>query len=177
MDPLNPMHAPASSPGRQHGRRFVRNAAVLALAWLCLNGPDAGSWMVGVPTILGAAALGAALPRHRVARLRIARLLPFAVYFLGESIRGGWDVARRVLQAGMPVHPGFVRFTTSLPPGSPRYWFMGLIGLVPGTVAAGLEGDEVLVHCIDVTSAPEAGLRNLERRVAELFRDEMGGGR
>ena len=72
---------------------------------------------------MAAAALGGLLGANHRPRLRWLGLLLFAAIFLRESIRGGWDVARRVLQPSLPVDPGFIRFASALPEGAPRYLF------------------------------------------------------
>ena len=97
---------------------------------------------------------------------------PFLFFFVRESIRGGWDVARRVLDPRLPLAPGFVRFTTSLPRGPALHLFVTAVTLLPGTVTAGIDGDRIIVHTIDSTRGPESGLRDLERRVSELFVQE-----
>jgi multicomponent Na+:H+ antiporter subunit E len=145
--------------------------------WLGLNGTDLESWIVGGPVVLAAAALGVALRGGRRPRLRWVGLLPFAVFFLLESVRGGWDVARRVFHPRLPVAPGFVRIESSLPEGAPRVLFVNVVSLLPGTVGAGLVDDRVVVHAIDVNARVESALRDVERRVAALFVEEREDGR
>jgi hypothetical protein len=44
-----------------------------------------------------------------------------------------------------------------------------VVSLLPGTVAAGVDRDEIIVHTIDVNAPVEAGLRRLERQTMRLF--------
>ena len=152
--------------------RFLWAGAIAALVWLGLNGNDFGSWLIGAPTVVAAAGLGALLWADPGPRLRWRGLLPFAGFFLRESVRGGWDVAWRVFHPRLPVAPGFIRFDTALPEGPARLLFANVVSLLPGTVAAGFEGDRVIVHAIDVSSGVETSLRAVERRVASLFAEE-----
>jgi multicomponent Na+:H+ antiporter subunit E len=139
-----------------------------------LNGNDLGSWLIGAPTVVAAAGLSALLRADPKPRLRWRGLLPFAGFLLRESIRGGWDVAWRVIHPRLPVAPGFIRFATVLPEGPARHLFANVVSLLPGTVAAGFEGDRVIVHAIDVNSGAEPALRAVERRVARLFLEHEG---
>jgi multicomponent Na+:H+ antiporter subunit E len=46
---------------------------------------------------------------------------------------------------------------------------LSIISLLPGTLSAGIEGDCIDVHAIDINDDPTADLRRLEQRVAGLF--------
>ena len=163
-------------PSPAHWRRFLLPGAVTAAVWLGLNGGDAESWLIGGPAVVAAAALGGLLGANRRPRLRWLGLLPFAVFFLRESIRGGWDVSRRVLHPNLSVDPGFIRFASALPEGPPRYLFANVVSLLPGTVTSGFDGDQIIVHALDVNSGVEPALRALERQVARLFVTEKEAG-
>jgi multicomponent Na+:H+ antiporter subunit E len=157
-------------------RRLLWPGAIAALVWLGLNGDDLGSWLIGAPVVVAAAALGGVLRTDRRPRLRWRALLPFAAFFLRESLRGGWDVAWRVLHPRLPISPGFIRFGTALPEGPIRNLFVNVVSLLPGTVASGFDGDEVIVHALDVNPGVETALRGVERRVAKLFVAETEAG-
>lgn len=161
---------PGEAPARW--RRLLGPGAIASSVWLGLNGSDLGSWLIGGPVVLAAALLGGALRGGRGPRLRWLGLPPFLGFFLRESLRGGWDVAWRVLHPRLPVTPGFVHFTTTLPEGPVRYLFVNVVSLLPGTVSAGFDGDRIVVHALDVDSGVETALRSLERRVARLFSTE-----
>jgi multicomponent Na+:H+ antiporter subunit E len=151
------------------GRRFIRTTLVLAVVWLGLNGPDAGSWLVGIPSIALGAWAATRFPTRPFVPIRVPGLPSFAATFLHQSVLGGWDVALRVLNPSLPIRPGHVVFTTRLPEGPPRHLMLSTIGLLPGTLSTALEGDRIEVHALDTRSDVEAELRHLERRVAGLF--------
>ena len=73
--------------------------------------------------------------------------IPFAGYFLRESLRGGWDVARRALSPALPMSPALVRFLLRLPPGSARWLFCNTISLLPGTAVVAIRARKHLCPC------------------------------
>jgi multicomponent Na+:H+ antiporter subunit E len=165
--------APTTAPARRAS--FVRAALGLGVVWAGLNGTDMGSWLVGLPTVLTGALLVSRMHRRRQPALRWAGVAPFAVYFLRQSVLGGWDVARRVMGPRLTIDPGFVAYRTSLPEGAERHLFLSVISLLPGTLTARFEGDTAHVHAIDVESDLQTELALLEQRVAGMFASRGNG--
>jgi multicomponent Na+:H+ antiporter subunit E len=66
------------------------------------------------------------------------------------------------------VDPGFIRFASGLPEGPARHLFANVVSLLPGTVASGFDGDQIIVHALDRKSGVEPALRALEQRIAGL---------
>lgn len=158
--------------GSVAGRFLARHAAAvltMAAAWAVLNWGDLESWLVGVPTILLALGLSSLLPAARPMRLTFSGSLSFAWYFVVQSVRGGWDVARRVIDPRLPLEPGFHRHRVALPEGPARVFFENAVTLLPGTLSAELEGDAVIIHCLDLTQPVAKDLLDLEERIARLF--------
>lgn len=142
-----------------------------ALAWFALTGTDLKSWAVGGPVVLIAAWLSRAVPAPRTQfKLRWLGVPSFLWFFAIESVRGAWDVSRRVLHPKLPIHPGFVHFTTSIPNGPARRLFTNLVSLLPGTLSARLDENRVVVHALDRDADVQAALRNVEQRVLKLVR-------
>ena len=161
------------SAAREQIFHVLARAGAFAALWWLLTGGDPQSWVVGGPVVLAVAA-GA---HRRVARSppwRLAGVPAMMWFFLRESVRGGFDVARRALRPRLPLEPGVVRFTTRLADGSPRLVFAGLISLLPGTLVLGLNGNVLHVHVLDAGPRAEAGLRTLEDRVGALFKPAAG---
>jgi multicomponent Na+:H+ antiporter subunit E len=149
--------------------QFVVLVGLFAAVWLVVAGPQAGSWLIGVPAV--AAAVWA---RHRLAgrlgRLpSVAGMLSFVPFFVRESIRGGWDVARRVLRRRMKIHPGFADWRTRLPGRAEQVFFVNCVSLLPGTLAADLDDGMVRIHLLDDSLAVDAELAALERAVARIY--------
>lgn len=155
-------------------RRLALAAAALTLAWLMLvrdpvRGLAIDAWVVG------AAAIGAALWTLRrtaaggAGRLRWSRIAPLAAVFLWQSLAGGVDVARRVLSPAMPLQPGLVTLRLTLPDEGARVLLALVVSLMPGTLAARLEGNRLTLHALDLALPVEADTRRIEGEIARLF--------
>lgn len=142
---------------------------VLTAVWLILTGGAA--WLVGVAVAITAAAITAwLLPTATAAersRLVPIELVRFFVFFVVESVRGGLDVAYRALAPGLPIEPVWVRHTLGIRHPAARTLLVGVLSLLPGTLAARLNGDHVLIHCLSPETAD--GVTYLEKRIAALF--------
>lgn len=155
-----------------------RLRAVLRLALM-----SAGLWLVLTEgQALGPAALVVVVAAIAVGRLygpehmhpwRPLQLLAFLGYFVRGSLRGGVDVARRAFSPSMPIDPCTVRRPVRVGSGQPRTLLVSAISLMPGTLTADVDGEELVVHLL----APdmEREIDGLERRIVALFgpRQEM----
>jgi multicomponent Na+:H+ antiporter subunit E len=95
--------------------------------------------------------------------------LVFAAYFLCQSVRGGWDVARRAISPGLALSPAMVCHPLRLPAGPSRLFFCSVISLLPGTAVVAIAESHICVHVLDNSTGVEQELRDLERRVGVLF--------
>ena len=147
---------------------FGARALLLAGVWWALTEGGEGV-AFGIPLALAVAALSLlhAAPATRTPRLH--RMPAFAGYFLMQSLRAGWDVARRIVHPRLPLQPAFVRVPLRLPAGAPTWWLMMVITLLPGTLSVHLDGKLLEVHCLDSGSDVVAGIRRAEDELARLF--------
>jgi multicomponent Na+:H+ antiporter subunit E len=158
---------------RAPGAAMLRGV-LFTLIWVALAGPDLDSWVIGLPAILAAtwASLvlsGRKQPDRNRRALYILGVLRFVPFFLWESLRGGIDVAARVLTPRPRVDPGMRSYRMSLQSAAARLVFVDSVSLLPGTLSADLQGDLVTVHALDVGDDIERSLQGLERKVADLF--------
>jgi multicomponent Na+:H+ antiporter subunit E len=161
-------HREHATPGGRV-RRFLIHWLPLALLWWVLVGARWDSWGVGAPVTLLAAAASLGLSDERRGNWRLRGMLGLASFFLRRSLVGGIDVARRSLHPRLPIDPQNVEFPLSLPAGTSRVVFMGMLNLLPGTVTVDLCGDTLLVHVIDAQQPAPRQLRELEKHVAAAF--------
>lgn len=156
-------------------RRFLARLALMALIWLGFNGADWSSWIVGGPVVMAAAWISVrllpAIPWH----WSVCGAIAFAGFFLRESLRGGWDVACRALSPRLPLAPAILCVPFHLPPGAARLFFCAAISLLPGTAVVAIAKDTLCIHALDGSPRVTEELRELEDRVAALFRLALPG--
>ena len=171
-----------SSPAHKGGERSVPRAShplpsgfavsvalgLAALWWLLVDG-DPASWILGVPAVAAGVWLAVRLHGHPGGAPSVPGLLRLAPYFLYESLRGGIDVAGRTLSPRLRVRPGLYVYRVSLSQRGARVLFANCVSLLPGTLAAGLDGERLVLHLLDLDSDPEADLRRLEGLVQGVF--------
>ncbi|MDY0340126.1 MAG: Na+/H+ antiporter subunit E [Coriobacteriia bacterium] len=155
---------------------FLLRSSALALTWMILTEGDLSSLRLGVPIVVIAGLVSIPLAPPQATGFRVIGVLPYATYFVKNSIAGGFDVARRALSPAMPIDPGFVDYRLHLTGTAPRVIFANTISLLPGTLSARLIGDSLQVHALDVTTSVEADLHELETIVGTLFGQRIPGG-
>jgi multicomponent Na+:H+ antiporter subunit E len=165
------MSANTSSAPRAAGRLgwqgWVRRVVLFAVLWWILSGGAADGWVIGVPMVLVAAWLSAMLWAEPPLSLTgLARFLPWFAY---QSLAGATDVALRALQPRMPLHPGVVRHRLRVPPGACRVTLANVISMLPGTLSADLDGEELVIHALDTRKDLHAMVVDLEPRIAAVF--------
>ncbi len=154
----------AGQPGWQG---WVRRLALFGAIWWILTGGVAGSWLVGAPIVVLAAWMSRTLWVDPPLSLRgIARFIPF---FARQSLAGATDVAIRALLPGMPLYPGIVRHRLRLPSGVTRVSLANVVSMLPGTLSADLDGDELVIHALDTRQDLHAMVIDLEPRIAAVF--------
>lgn len=151
---------------RSGALRFV----LLATCWWILT-EGAGGWEIGLPVAAGVSLVSLWLTPVATFRLNLLQLPSFIGFFLIQSLRSGWDVARRTLQPEMPLYPAIVRVPLNLPPGAPTWWLMITLNLLPGTLNVRLDRQqrELEIHCLDMRMDVHADVARTEAQLSRLF--------
>ncbi len=168
-----PAHTPSAQRTADHPawRGWLRRIVAFAVLWWILTGGAADSWWIGAPIVLLAAWLSLVLWASPPLSLSgMARFIPFFAY---QSLAGATDVAIRVLQPRMPLHPGVLRQRLQLPPGACRVALANVVSMLPGTLSADLEGDQLVIHALDMRKDLRAMVHDLEPRIAAVFSVEL----
>jgi multicomponent Na+:H+ antiporter subunit E len=160
--------ARAKNPSPHLSRAFALRLGVLLLLWWILT-DGSGGWGFGLPValLITAFSLWLAPPARRT--LRPAALPGFAMFFLLQSLRAGWDVARRTLSRDMGLSPALVRVPLKLPHGAPTWWLMATVSLLPGTLSARIDRASVEIHCLDDRLDVVGDVDVAQARIATLF--------
>lgn len=130
------------------------------ITWILLSWPaDLQNLLVGIPV----AALVAFLTGDLFARrphhfIHISRYFWFCYYvpmFLWECLKANIDVATRVINPKMPIHPGIVKVKTTLKSDTALTFLANSITLTPGTFCIDIKPEEgiLYIHWIDVASS------------------------
>lgn len=101
--------------------------------------------------------------------MRLITVFRLAPGFAWVSLLGGLDVAWRAFHPRLPLNPRWVVYPVRLPPGAARVSLGNELSLMPGTLAAGGQGDTLYVHCLDGDRPVEGQIAEEERRVAETI--------
>lgn len=143
--------------------------AVFCFLWYTLAGSDKASWVIGLPAVLCVTALSLMLAPSTPLKIHLAGLFRFIPFFLYQSFHGGIDVMRCALSFQQLLDPGLVAYTTLLPEGSARIFFVNTISLLPGTLSAELQGNQITIHTLDRGLPVWANIQRLEYHVAALM--------
>ncbi len=148
-------------------RPFALRGLLLCGLWAVLANGE--GWGFGVPVALGSAWLSLRLAPPSQHRLRLTALPRFVGWFLWQSMRAGWDVARRTLHPALPLNPGMIRLRPKLPTGAPTWWLMLIISLLPGTLSVRMAGATLELHCLDVEGDVTGAFARTEQELLRLF--------
>jgi multicomponent Na+:H+ antiporter subunit E len=155
---------------------FAASALIYSAVWWALAEGRDGSWTVGAPTVLVAAAVGSRLAPVRPAALAPLRWLRFAGWFLGESLRAGWQVARLAFGGRAGVAPAVRELRLERLDGRWATLAGYVIALVPGTCTVDLDDrGRLTLHALVDGPEVEAGVREVERRIERLRGAPRGG--
>ena len=144
-------------------------ALAFALLWWVLTAGDAASWIVGGPAVVAATVLSRRLAQTHSYGVRLGAASGYVLFFIGASVRGGWDVALRALLPGRRPAPLFLYHQTMLPPGWPRALLANTVSLLPGTLTADIDGDRLTVHALSEDLQALAGIHDCETRIARML--------
>jgi len=145
---------------------------VLLAFWLILTAGDLASLIIAVPFIAMAILLRpVAENRSEKSGLlvNISGLLQFAWFFILESLRGGIDVSRRVLAAKTRIDPVFYDYSMQLQIPYAQQLFISSISLLPGTLCADMNNNQIRIHTLDQQMDTTRGIRRLESLVGKIF--------
>ena len=142
---------------------------IYSLLWLVLTNGSLTSWPFGLPAVALASWLSLQLKSPASESIRFFALLTFLPFFLLRSLWAAIDVMGRVLNPRLPLHPGLVSYNLRLPAGRARLLLANCITLMPGTLSARLDKEQLLIHCLDTSLPVHVTIAELEERISHLF--------
>jgi multicomponent Na+:H+ antiporter subunit E len=144
----------------------------LLVVWLILTAGDLASLIIAAPFIALAIWLRpvADIRSDKTSLLvNIIGLAQFAWFFILESLRGGVDVSRRVVAPDIRVDPVFYDYSMQLQIPHAQQLFISSISLLPGTLCADLNNNQIHIHTLDQHMDTAQGIRRLEFLVGKIF--------
>lgn len=105
------------------------------------------------------------------------RIVIYWFWLALEIVKANIDVARRILDPKLPIHPVLIRLQTSQNSELGHVIYANSITLTPGTVSVQVEAGEILVHAIAKEPAEALRQGDMDRRVSAVEGPAEGGGK
>ena len=103
--------------------------------------------------------------------IHLARhLILYIPWLLWAIFKANIDVAKRILNPGLPIAPRIVRVTGTQKTDLCRVIFANSITLTPGTVSLDLDEEDIVVHALTEEAADDVQSGDMDRRVTALER-------
>ncbi|GAA1453154.1 Na+/H+ antiporter subunit E [Nesterenkonia lacusekhoensis] len=169
----------------------ILRGLLLGLLWAAFSGADPQYVLYGAVSVSCSVALSLALlppqgsPRPSRWPRRLWFSLVLSLWFLGQSVVGGVDVARRALRRRPDIDPTVIPAPVHLPEGHARQLAMVLMNLLPGSMIQrsipgedphgeptreAHRGDTVELHTLSAALDPARQWSRLQHRVAQAAR-------
>lgn len=148
---------------------IVTRIVLFSVLWWIIAQGSRDAWLIGVPAVIAATIISLKLSDNLPPKLSAVGTLYFIYLFIRESIIGGIDVARRTLSPKLHIKPGFERYRLNINDPYGRLIFINCISLLPGTLAADLDGEYVDLHMLDTRLDPGPQLQRFEKAIINMF--------
>jgi multicomponent Na+:H+ antiporter subunit E len=153
--------------GNSPVRIAVARGAGLFVLWIVLiRSVQPADLAVGALTVAVATWVSLRLLPPDAGRVNFGALAARLPRFLWQSVRAGFDVARRAFDPRLPLAPGFVTYRPGCPRGLARNTFATITSLLPGTVPVADDADGIIYHCLDTAQPVLEELATEEREYA-----------
>ena len=150
----------------------VSLAVVLYLVWLLLSGIFEPLLLaLGLLSCLGVVAIAhrMAVIDHEGHPIHLGwKALGYWPWLAGEIVKANLDVARRIVDPGLPISPMVIKVKTSQRSELGQVIYANSITLTPGTVSIDVVGDEITVHAIAAEPAQALESGEMDRRVTAM---------
>ncbi|MBA6292729.1 Na+/H+ antiporter subunit E [Colwellia sp. MB3u-70] len=153
--------------------RFLIRFALFSLFWGLLTRWQQNSLGLGIVFIAMASVLSLYLAPQQKKRHQWLKkpfnILSFLYYFYVQSLRGGWSIAKLALSPKLKLSPGFIKYHTDLANDSQVFTFMQVLSLLPGTVSARQNAQELTIHVLDMNTFNQAEIDDCQIRIKQLL--------
>lgn len=148
---------------------FWRSMLLASLWWILTEG-RLDNWGLGLVSVALALTASLILLPPSQSRLSLPGLISFLVYFLGQSLKGGVQVALMVLRPSLDdLYPDVQVVYPRLPDGVSRIILVNTLSLLPGTLSVSLTASSLHLHLLNGRHPIEEDVRNVEARIAHML--------
>ena len=99
---------------------------------------------------------------------RLGRILGYGWYLAGEVVKSSVAVLRLIWSPRLVPEPKLISFHTKLRTDAGKVMLADSITLTPGTITVNVQGDRMLVHCLDSSFEIDENDFDMERRVMRV---------
>ena len=142
--------------------------------WVLLN----GRWTVEIAVVglvicaalyaFMAAFMGYSPRREWAVVKRLGRIFRYAGYLIAEVVKSSLAVLRLIWSPKLVPEPKLITFRTGLRTDAGKVVLSDSITLTPGTITVGVQGDQMLVHCLDSSFEIDENDFEMEKRVMRV---------
>ncbi len=100
---------------------------------------------------------------------KILLYLPWLFY---KIIQSSLHLSRLILHPALPIAPQLISVESKLHHHAAVVLFGNSITLTPGTITAEVDRNKLIVHAIDNVSRDDIASRDMEMKIADIFKDE-----
>ena len=148
---------------------------MLLALWLLLSqSRNPAHVAVGLVAATGIALLHVNWGPRRSYSVRWWNALAYFPLLFVKILTSGIRLCYLILHPRLPIRPMLFRYPTKLGNDLATTLLGNSITLTPGTVTVEADPDELVIHAIDGGGLPEVGVRDLEKRVSNVFPTARG---
>lgn len=102
---------------------------------------------------------------------RFIAYIPWLIY---QIILANWQVARLALSPRMSelIDPQLIKIKVNVKSDIAKVTFANSITLTPGTIAAGIKGNEFLIHALWQPAVDDLLSQEMEKRIQHVFSED-----
>lgn len=108
------------------------------------------------------------VPKFRL-WLRVLLYLPWLLYKIFQS---SVHLSKLILHPALPIEPHLISVESKLRHHAAVVLFGNSITLTPGTITAEVYRNKLIVHAMDKVSGSDVESKEMESRIADIFKDE-----
>lgn len=154
-------------------KQFMANTLALFCVWLVLSGKyDLSHVVLGFIVSSGVAWLNTGYPHSPFHNFPWGRVLRYAPWLFLRIVESSLQVTKIILNPTLPIKPNLITYKSQLKHQAAIVLLGNSVTLTPGTITVEVNGNQLVVHAINDTSGDDLTSGRMERKIAEVFRED-----